>query len=428
MLPRVLIPSALLLLASGPAAAAQSEPATRFHRDPALLAEKEAKIVALFGQKSPQAGAELEKLFREDIIAKVRPAYGKLVFDIEDVVDLVSAYWMVAWLAANGIVDDSRPDRETAQAVRAQMRMVMLANPGFAALDDRGRQDIGDTMLLQALLAEIQMQAAATQGAAMKRQVSDAVQAQAAALLKVDMRRMSLTAKGFAGQGAPSAAGTAPPPPARTPVRASGMSATSKAAGLYFRAISGGGGVDWEPLAFFGNGEYWEIGATPLDELNVAESKAREPHRWGRWQQAGGGFRLTGSDGHSNDYTLPSGNFFPAFSSAQGGATLSGAYSRTSSSGLQGGGTTVTLFVDKIRFTPDGQFVEGSNMGAMGSGVYAGRKTGGSGRYRLSGTTLELTYADGRVKRTSFAYGATGRPAHPSKDMVFIGGDTFVTD
>lgn len=281
MLPRVLIPSALLLLASGPAAAAQSEPATRFHRDPALLAEKEAKIVALFGQKSPQAGAELEKLFREDIVAKVRPAYGKLGFDIEDVVDLVSAYWMVAWLAANGIVDDSRPDRETAQAVRAQMRKVMLANPGFAALDDRGRQDIGDTMLLQALLAEIQMQAAATQGAAMKRQVSDAVQAQAAALLKVDMRRMSLTAKGFAGQGAPSAAGTAPPPPAPTPVRASGMSATSKAAGLYFRAISGGGGVDWEPLAFFGNGEYWEIGATPLDELNVAESKAREPHRWG---------------------------------------------------------------------------------------------------------------------------------------------------
>jgi len=208
MLPRVLIPSALLLLASGPAAAAQSEPATRFHRDPALLAEKEAKIVALFGQKSPQAGAELEKLFREDIIAKVRPAYGKLGFDIEDVVDLVSAYWMVAWLAANGIVDDSRPDRETAQAVRAQMRTVMLANPGFAALDARGRQDIGDTMLLQALLAEIQMQAAATQGAAMKRQVSDAVQAQADALLKVDMRRMSLTAKGFAGQGAPSAAGT----------------------------------------------------------------------------------------------------------------------------------------------------------------------------------------------------------------------------
>lgn len=404
--------------------------ATRFQRDPAAFAAKEALIVRTVGQSSPQLAAEYRKIFQQDVIGLSKPAYAKVGFDVEDAADLTAAYWITAWEASHNIVG-TPTDPQLASGVRDQLRRAMISNPSFARMDHKQLQDIGDTMLLQTLLADLRMQSAAKAGPQVQRQMSDMVHAEASAFLKVDLRAVRMTPSGFAGAAGASAAptgvgGVAVAAPG-TPVR---NGAHGQVAGLYFRAIAAtGSGVDFEPIAMFANGDYLELGDTPLAELDAAQSKAREPQRWGTWRKSGETFLLTGRDGRTADYHLGSGNFFPAFTTAEGGTALSGAYSRTTSTGVQpAGGMATVMTVDKIRFSADGRFTEGSNMGAMGHGVFAGRRTGGGGRYRLSGTTLELNYADGRVKRTSFVYGASGRPAHPSKVMIFIGGDPFVTE
>jgi hypothetical protein len=421
---------------SSPKAAAAARPAgtTRFHRDPALFAAKEAMIVRTVGQKSPQLAAEYQKLFQQDVLGLIKPQYAKVGYDIEDAADLTAAYWITAWEASNNIVG-RQTDPQVAHGVRDQLRRAMLSNPGFAKLGPHELQDVGDTMLLQALLAELRMRSAAQAGPQVQKQMSDMIHAEASGMLKVDLRAVRMTAAGMApASGGPAMAAGASPATTASPSPAAASQAPAgtagKLAGLYFRAIAAtGSGVDFEPIAMFANGDYLELGETPLAELDAARSKAREPRRWGRWRKSGATFLLTGSDGRTEDYQLGSGNFFPAFASGEGGTTLTGTYSRTTSTGVQpAGGMATVMSVNKISFSPDGRFAEGSNMGAMGNGVFAGRRIGGGGRYRLSGTTLELSYADGRVKRTSFLYGATGRPAHPSKDMVFIGGDTFVTD
>jgi hypothetical protein len=422
----------LALATTVPAAAAdgaQSAVSTGFKRDPALFKAKQAQVIAAMRTQSPEAAAEIETLFRQqDVLATVEPELAKIGLDSQDAADMTAAYWIVAWDGSHGRVGNPT-DPAVAKAVRGQMLRAMQANPALAKLDARGRQEIADTMLLQALIAELRLRAADQLGPAMKQRMSDAIRTEAQALLNVDMRTLQLTTAGFSGTGASATVPAAPTPPEPRPAAAARPGNAGAVAGLYFRSIAAyGAGVDWEPLVLFANGDYCEMGDTPVAELNVAQSKARDPRRWGRWRQQAGTYLLTGSDGRTNDYRLGSGNFFPAFP-AQGGPALSGRYSRTTSGGTMPiGGSTTVMMVDKISFAPDGSFTEGASMGAAGNGVFAGRRTGGAGRYTLNGTTLELRYPDGRVKRTSFAFGASGRPARPSRDMIFIGGDTYVSD
>lgn len=404
---RLAVVLALLVPMAGAAAP------TQFHRDPALTRAKQAKLVGAVRATDPRAAAQLQKAFAGDDVAAVAPAFRAYGFSTDDAADMTTAYWITAWDGAHARVGTAT-DAALAKGARAQLARVMA--PKLAGRSDAFKQDIADTMLLQTLLIDARMTAAKAAGPAALKAASDTVYREATTLLNVDLRAVDLTSNGFTAAGQQQA----------RPSLTGRVGSSLPVAGTYFRAIAGNGAaVGFEPLVLFANGDYLELGATPLADVDPALDKARAPARWGRWRKQGSTFLLTSSRGITSDYQLNSGNFFPAYVAAAP-PRLSGAYSNTSGSGsFVLGGQTTTIAVDRLVFGTDGTFVHGKSAGGIAPNAAIGNRSRAAGRWRLDGSALELNYADGRRVRTSFLWGASGSPARPSAEMAFIGGDVF---
>ena len=193
--------------------------------------------------------------------------------------------------------------------------------------------------------------------------------------------------------------------------------------GWYFRAVSGyPAAISFEPVVLFKNGEYLEVGDEPLELLNVAASKSGRPRAWGKWRKSGATFFLTDNKGHVADYQLGSGNWFPAYPYS-GAVKLKKAYEKTSG-GNYGNGTSA-LVINKINFIDATHFSEGSDGGIMSPNASSWKKTANAGTYRIYANTLELSYANNKVVKKSFALGASGSPAKPTNTIIFIGGDAY---
>lgn len=197
----------------------------------------------------------------------------------------------------------------------------------------------------------------------------------------------------------------------------------------------------------------WEYsGLTrPIEDMNVEASKQSEPQKWHHWRQQGGTYYLEVNGGWSKlegDLVRP----------LEGGSSLSrNLVHRTAHTFVGMGGTVGT---DRISFYPDGRFERSANVlsgsgavqaaggfsgGASSAtnrygtssssyGSYSGgsgsvtarsnRSTAGgagaaTGRYKVSGYTLELDCASGQVQRFLAFYPFPGKP------QVFIGNVTF---
>lgn len=400
-----------------PAAVMAQAPAdTRFRRDPALMRVRQSQLIAAVKAKDPATAAALETAFRQDVVEAVRPAFRRFVFTPDDAADMTAAYWITAWEAAHGQVG-VETDPAIARGVRAQLAGVL--GPKLRGRGDAEKQEIADTMLLQMLFADARMRAAKAGGAAKVRAMSDAIHAEASELLKTDLRQVEMTAAGFKPVAAAKAPEIGPAPEGGR---------TSPVSGLYFRAIAGGAGVSYEPLVLFSNGDYVELDETPLADLDAAADRARSPARWGTWRKQGKTFLLTSSKGRTSDYRLGSGSFFPAFAADR--SPLSGTYKLTSGSTVyMADGPVSTLGVSRLTFAADGTFTQGAESGGVAPTVaVSSRAAQRSGKWKLSGTMLELTYADGRRVRKSFVWAAQGTPPRPDPDMAFIGGDPFLRD
>jgi hypothetical protein len=191
----------------------------------------------------------------------------------------------------------------------------------------------------------------------------------------------------------------------------------------FFRAVYGYPvSVSFEPLVLFENGDYFEVGTVPVEELDMEESKRNEPKSWGTWRLENGVYYLTNSKGKTSDYQLGSGNWFPAFP-YDGSVTLKSRYVNTTGTTLP---TGTTLMISEISFLDGKHFTEGENMGALAPNSAAWKQSKHTGTYQLSGHTLILKFEDGREERRSFAIGAKGNPAKATADMIFIGGDTYI--
>lgn len=111
-----------------------------------------------------------------------------------DVADAMAAYWILNWMIAN------RSDNNKSQAVgvRDQMPRVMAGNAGFVRLNDAGRQEIAEILMLNFLA-----QHAAYVDALKRRDEAQLRRLSAAAIkrfkneMKLDPRRISLTNAGF---------------------------------------------------------------------------------------------------------------------------------------------------------------------------------------------------------------------------------------
>jgi hypothetical protein len=414
--------AAALTLALLPALAVAQPPSdTQFRRDPALMRARQAQLVAAIRAKDPAAAAALEAAFRQDVVEAVRPAFQRFGFSPDDAADMTAAYWITAWESAHGQTG-VETDPAVARGVRTQLAGVLA--PKLRGRSDAEKQEIADTMLLQMLFADARMRAAQQAGAMQLRQTSDAIHQEASALLKTDLRAVELTAAGFRPIAAAKPTAAAAPDAAPVP----GGGRTPPVSGLYFRAIAGGAGVSYEPLVFFTNADYVELDETPLADLNAAADRARSPARWGSWRKQGETFLLTSSKGRTSDYRLGSGSFFPAFAADR--AALSGTYKLTSGSTLYyADGPVSTIGVSSLTFSPDGTFTQGAEGGGVAPTVAVSSQAARRlGRWTLSGTMLELAYADGKRVRKSFVWAAQGTPPRPDPDMAFIGGDPYVRD
>jgi hypothetical protein len=441
--------TSLVFCASAAIAQQQAASITRFTRDPALLEAKEAQIVALMRQQSPDAAADVEQLFSQDLLALLAPELQRMGLDDQDMADMTTVYWVAAWEASNGVVG-RQTDPALVRGARDQIAGVLGANPATQAMSDREKQDVADTMLLQAILVEARMGAAASAGAAMQTQMSDTIHAEASGMLNTDLRQVTLTAAGFAptagaSAGASGPAGSAPQAAAESVTAVDASPAPhpenwAQMEGIYFRSYTtfGVGGMvisDFEPLALFNDGTYYEVEGDALEDIDLAASRRSSPDQWGRWARNGDGFTLTGADGRSSEHTLQGGSFFKAFPAEAGGAQLAGKYSRVSGGGDSAlGGEMMIAAQTDLSFTADGDYMRASSAGAIGSGdatgvataAYSRQPAGGAGRYRIEQHTITLTEPDGTTRRQFFAFGSRSTPPQPATNMIFLGDRVYV--
>lgn len=434
-------PIAESLRTPAPSAPSRTAASTRFKRDPALLRQKEAQIVAAMRRQSPQAAAEVEQLFARDLIGLAEPELRRMGLDHQDMADMTAVYWVSAWEASNGIVG-RKTDAAIVKGARDQLARAITANPALARMSDREKQDIADTMLLQTMLIEARMDSAAKAGPAMQQRMSDAIHAEANQILKTDLRKVALTAAGFAPSGkasAPPGAATALPP-AGAAAPAAHPENWSQVEGVYFRSFTGFGiggmvTVDYEPLVLFRDGSYYELEGEAIEDMDLAASRRMKPAKWGRWARTPAGFTFIDPKGKASQAKLQGGNFFKAFPAEAGGNRLAAKYSRVSGGGNSALGGELTIAAQNdLTFAADGRYMRASSGGAIGSGsmtgvatsAYSRKPASGVGSYRIRGNTITLTEPNGQTRRQFFAFGSKKTPPQPATDMIFVGDRVFV--
>jgi|GEM_PF-353418 len=135
-----------------------------------------------------------------------------------DVVDAMAAYWILNWIMAN----QGDNNRAQALAVRDQVRGIIGGSPAMARLDDAGRQEVAEVLMLNFLAQQATYVDAMQRGdQAMMRRLGDAAVTRFHNEMGVDLRRLQLTDAGFVvasrkGQGEnpeakPSTEALAPP-------------------------------------------------------------------------------------------------------------------------------------------------------------------------------------------------------------------------
>lgn len=449
---RALLSAACLLMTTPlPAtiAAAQAQEAaspTRFTRDPALFAAKKEQVAAVYDQASPAAGAEVRALFAQDLLGMIAAPLARMGLSSEDVADAITIYWIAAYDASHGIIGQET-DPTLARGARAQIGRLVAGMPQLAGAGDAEKQDLADTMLLQALLIEAMMQTAADGNAVSIQAASDQVHRDAAQLIGTDLRKVELTAAGFVPQA--GAAAQSPLPAASPPQAAAAPASAGEGRhaanwetvdGVYFKMFQGFGvggmlTLDYEPVVLFTDGTYYEVEGAPLEDVDLAASRRAEPSNWGRWARNGNSFTLTDWEGDADTLDLQDGQFFKAFASDADGNRLSQSYERISGGGNTAfGGELMIVSQSELNFAPDGRYSKESFGGAMSSGAQSGtamtagsnRRTAGIGRYTLDRHTIILTEPDGTSTRQFFAFGSGGTPPELDRDLIFVGDRVFV--
>ncbi|MDH0863540.1 DUF6683 family protein [Mitsuaria sp. GD03876] len=111
-----------------------------------------------------------------------------------DTADALAAYWVLSWQVANG----AEATRAQSLGVREQVLGVLARNPAYGRLDDAGRQDFAETLMLNFLLQHgAFVDATQRKDAAALRPLGDAAATRFKAETGVDLRALALTDKGL---------------------------------------------------------------------------------------------------------------------------------------------------------------------------------------------------------------------------------------
>jgi hypothetical protein len=161
------------------------------------------------------------------------------------------------------------------------------------------------------------------------------------------------------------------------------------------------------PLILLKNKIVCDCAEFNFDELDLAAVARKTPNDIGQWRVDGSGkiqIKWTKSKDWSG-LSFPNSKGKPLGDNWKG----SGTYKRTSSSGygMAGGDNSASTFVSTmLTFSPDGRFSEGNTVSSTvesgGSRTFAGGQTAAkSGRYKVEGWTLVLTYDNGKIEKST---------------------------
>ncbi|AWK85897.1 DUF6683 family protein [Azospirillum thermophilum] len=179
----------------GTAAPAAVDPAAlRYTPSKARRTANLKQFVAKTRAADPAGAADLERMFAEgDVIERIGTALAPYGLRIDDLADAYTVYWINAWQATRGT--NAETSRATNAAVRAQAAQALAATPGLLRAADATKQELAESLLVQAALID----AAVTQArgdAARLRAVGAAV-AEGARSMGLDLGAVELTEQGF---------------------------------------------------------------------------------------------------------------------------------------------------------------------------------------------------------------------------------------
>ncbi len=187
----------------------------------------------------------------------------------------------------------------------------------------------------------------------------------------------------------------------------------------YKYGVGGAAYPNYELVVLLQNGQAAKLGGYAVDAI-----RKRKPADVGRWQRAGREYRVRWEDGDTSDLkpTVGPPKPLPSASNLVGRFQAIGGGGNTAL-----GGGTLTAQVKEFDFRRDGTFSH-SNKKSASSGAGVGRSQSGSGgRWDLSGSTLTLTYRNGRTVRTSVFYSGARKPDAKGGryGVLWIGGDDY---
>ena len=181
-------------LARAPRSAAVNRAAITYQPSSAVRQRNMQGFVTRLRRVDPKSAADLQRTFaRRDVVAEIGGAMRPVGLNPNNVADAMAMYLVAAWYGVRGSVDSKPADYK---AVSAQMARAISTTPGFANASDALKQEIAESMLVQALLVDQAVQAAQKQPSAMP-SIKAAIAKGARAAFGFDVTRMRLGPNGL---------------------------------------------------------------------------------------------------------------------------------------------------------------------------------------------------------------------------------------
>lgn len=141
-------------------------------------------------------GAALEALFRErDLIQETAGNFGAYGLDINDLGDVIAAYWAVNWGAVH---QSGRPSRAQVKGLQGQIRKTLAGSNLADRTSKAGLQQIADDMLIRLILIDGAVEQGLREGnRAQVQHVGTYVRQSSFAQMGIDLGQLNLTSRGL---------------------------------------------------------------------------------------------------------------------------------------------------------------------------------------------------------------------------------------
>ncbi|RYG45803.1 hypothetical protein EON79_11725 [bacterium] len=153
-----------------------------------------AAFVAKIRAADPASADGLQKAFDQaDVMGEVRKQVRQAGLNPDNVADTMAAYLVTAWYGVRGNTDSKPADY---RAVSVQLRGAMAKVPAMTRVSNAAKQEMAETMLLQALIAD-QAVAGAKGQPSMLSQIKATIGQGARATFGFDLAKIRLGKQGF---------------------------------------------------------------------------------------------------------------------------------------------------------------------------------------------------------------------------------------